>query len=71
MTNAELARYLARELFKAGSEANDKAHRIQFKGGRWPDNETSLGGFGEPMLADWFERTLEKAQASSAGAAHD
>lgn len=67
MTNEELGKYLARELFKVGSMDADRCQRIQFKGGRKRPNdpETSLGGFGEEPLADWLAKALDKANADN------
>jgi len=57
----ELAEKIASSLLEAGSTDNDKAHRIQFKGGDWPDHETSLGGFGKEGLAMFLGDELTKA----------
>jgi hypothetical protein len=52
MNNAELAVMLARGIFAVGDEAtHDKTQRIEFKGGRYPAKETSLGGLNETALA--------------------
>jgi hypothetical protein len=60
MSNQELAAAIARKIFEAGDMPHDKTQRIQFKGGEWPDNETSLGGFNERALADCILGVLEQ-----------
>lgn len=64
MNKEELAKYLARELFSVGDaigdkdESGDKVQRIEFKGGDWPDEETSLGGMCESALVTLFKNRL-------------
>jgi len=60
MNNAQLGVYLARKLFELGDEPHDKAQRIEFKGGVYPDRETNLGGLTESSLADFIEYALDK-----------
>ena len=38
-------------MFEAMSEGDNKVHRIAFKGGDYPDNETDLGGLCEEAFA--------------------
>lgn len=48
-----VAKFLARRIFACvdtGVEI-DRAQRIAFKGGRYPDHETDLGGLQESALA--------------------
>lgn len=50
-TSEDLAQRIARAIFASGDAPDDKAQRIEFKGGTWPDNETNLGGLCEESLA--------------------
>jgi len=63
MNNAQLAKALARAIFKAGDHApHDYAQRIAFKGGRYTvdlDQETNLGGFSEVALEQHIRTTLD------------
>ena len=59
-TNNELAAIIAREILELGSEPNDKCHRIAFKGGAYPDNETELGGLCEGPLAATILEVLNR-----------
>jgi len=61
MNQTDLANTIAREIFKVGSDPHDKAHRIEFKGGAYPNDETSLGGFCESALATHILSTLRNA----------
>ncbi len=65
MDNVTLANVLAREIFAVGCELNDKVQRTQFMGGRWPNNETELGGLNETALASVILRVLHTANPSS------
>lgn len=47
----ELGKAIARSIMSVGDEPNDKAHRIAFKGGTYPEGETDLGGLCEVALA--------------------
>lgn len=49
---------LARDLMAIGDEGEDKARRIEYKGGEYPNNETTLGGMGEIALAKFFTARL-------------
>lgn len=60
----ELAEKIATNLLEAGSMDGNKVHRIQFKGGDWPNNETNLGGFGKAGLVGFLEGELAKALLS-------
>lgn len=55
-----LAARLARGIFEVGDERHDKVQRIQFLGGRYPDDETKLGGLAESSLADYLDWLLER-----------
>ena len=59
------AEQLANALFIRGSEPDDKAQRIQFMGGRYPDNETKLGGLGRTALTEFFEVELRHRSPAS------
>lgn len=62
MTNEELGKHLARELFKVGDLGADHCHRIEFKGGDWRGGrETALGGLAEAPLAKWLTEALDRA----------
>lgn len=65
MTNAEMGAYLAREIFELGSEPTDIVQRLEFKGGRYPDAETNLGGLSESSLADFIAYALDRRAKST------
>jgi len=69
VTNAELGKYLARELFKLGSEGNERpCTRIQFMGGCAGDGtERGQGGFAEAPLAGFLAQLLDKAPSHNGG----
>ena len=48
------AEYLVELLFQAGDDRADKCQRIAFMGGKYPNNETMLGGFGRTGLKLWM-----------------
>ena len=48
---SELACSIARDIFSSGDNGDDKAQRLAFKGGKYPDHETDLGGYCEEALA--------------------
>jgi hypothetical protein len=53
VSNYERAVKIARAIFAAPSGiGNDRVQRIAFKGGKYPDSETDLGGLCEIALAD-------------------
>lgn len=60
----KLAKTLARTLFEVGSDPHrgegGRVHRIEFKGGRYADQEIALGGYCESALAGHFARTLRR-----------
>lgn len=60
LTNSQRANLIARGIFAAGDEPDDKVQRIEFKGGKWPDTETSLGGLSLGPLAGVILRILEQ-----------
>jgi len=63
MTNAELGKYLARELFKLGSEHQGPCTRIQFMSGNSRDGtERGQGGFAEAPLAGFLTQLLDQAK---------
>lgn len=63
MSNYELASQIARDIFVCGSEPSrgidGTVHRIEFKGGKYSDGETSLGGLCESSLAKQIEVSLD------------
>lgn len=55
-----IAQRLARVIFEAGDQPHDKVQRIEFRGGSYPDRETSLGGMNQAALATEIEMELER-----------
>jgi hypothetical protein len=58
ITAGRLAECLARAIFEMGDEPNSPCNRIQFKGGKWPDNERNQGGIGEGPLTVAIRKKL-------------
>jgi hypothetical protein len=58
ITSRRLAACLARAIFEMGDEPNSRCTRIQFKGGRWPNNERNQGGIAEEPLAIAIKKKL-------------
>jgi len=56
-----LARNLTKDLFTIGADGADidRPHRIQFMGGKYPDNEKPMGGFCEKALTEYFAKRLK------------
>lgn len=54
----DMAAFIARAIFESGSVPHDKAQRIQFMGGKYPDWETALGGYGEHGLTDCIRAAI-------------
>lgn len=46
----QLAKHIARKVFECGDEKDAKVRRIQFMSGRWPNEESMLGGLCEHAL---------------------
>jgi len=46
----EMAKRIAREIFSIGDEENSPVTRIQYMGGKWPDNEKPQGGMVESAI---------------------
>ncbi len=67
MTNAELGKYLARELFKLGSENQRPCTRIQFMSGNSLGPERGQGGFAEAPLAGFLSQLLDQANDHNGG----
>lgn len=68
MNNAELSALIARHIFEIGDAPVDKVKRIEFKGGKWPDHETRLGGLDERALTRVIIEALnEHAPTSTEG----
>lgn len=55
-----IAEGVARDLLKLGGEHGSLAHRIQFMGGEYPDNEIGQGGLCEESLANFIEKSLRQ-----------
>ena len=51
---------LAKDLLAVGDEFHSPAHRIQFMGGKYPDNEKNQGGLCEEALAAFFTTKLKE-----------
>lgn len=56
---SDLSQNIARDLFKRLDLGDDKCQRLEAKGGSWPENETSLGGWCEAALANAIHESLE------------
>lgn len=54
-----LAATIARAIFATGDEPGSPCKRIQFQGGKWPDNERNQGGIGETPLVAIIAAQLE------------
>jgi hypothetical protein len=66
MNNIERGIRIAQAIFEAPSGfKNDRTQRIAFKGGKYPDRETDLGGFNESALAECITRELDHLDALS------
>lgn len=57
-TTRKNAKRMARYIFKQFDEGEDKCQRFSACGGKWPDNETNLGGMCESAFADMIERAI-------------
>lgn len=58
--NKELAALITRKIFAIGdSYSGNKCQRIQFMGGKWPDEETNNGGMNEDALCRFMEELLD------------
>jgi hypothetical protein len=55
-----LSQAIARDIMETGNDPNGPAKRIQFMGGKWPDNEIPLGGLNEIALSRIIHKTLRK-----------
>lgn len=55
-----IAHKLAKDLLEIGNDPGVEIHRIQFIGGKYPDNETTHGGMCETVLADFFYKKLKE-----------
>lgn len=58
VTDKELGELIARDVFKYLDIADDRCQRIEGKGGKYPNHETTLGGLCEMALAEVIERSL-------------
>jgi len=55
-----LGNQLAKDLLAIGDEPGSPAHRVQFKGGKYPDDEKDQGGMCEVALAGFFAEKLKE-----------
>lgn len=61
MSNRETAESIAKAIFDAPQGiGTDRTQRIAFKGGKWPLNETDLGGLSFTPLVDIIEDELRR-----------
>lgn len=58
VNDKELGEIIARDIFAALDQPPDACQRIEGRGGKYPDRETKLGGFGEAALAELIARSL-------------
>lgn len=60
-----MAKKIAKHIFDAGSDRSPdgKVNRIQFMGGKWPDNEIPMGGLNEIALASVIENAIEEIKS--------
>lgn len=54
-----LAELIARDIFHSGDEPGSATQRIQFMGGKYPDNELPQGGLCELALAKLIEESID------------
>lgn len=52
------AMQIAGAIFAIGDEPNDKVQRIAFRGGKYPEGETDLGGLNRAALVNVIERAM-------------
>lgn len=55
-----LADLIARDIFECGDDPSSKCQRIQFLGGKYPDNEKPQGGMCEMALAEAIAKSIDK-----------
>ena len=60
MSNLDLSRKIAREVFDYVEFPGDSVQRLAYKGGQYPDAETDLGGLCEEALAGVIQSALDK-----------
>ncbi len=58
MNETQLANRIATDIFESGDRLPDKTQRIAFRGGEYPDAETTLGGYCQSALADCIRASL-------------
>ena len=56
----QLGAQLAKDLLAIGGDPESPAHRVQFKGGKYPDDEKDQGGMCETALASFFAAKLKE-----------
>lgn len=59
MNTRTLAKKIAKDIFEAGS-GPEPVGRIQFMGGKYPDNEKPQGGFCFDALVGCIEKSLHR-----------
>lgn len=59
------AAQIAKDVFEIGSVGRSPAKRMQFLGGRYPDDEKPQGGVCETALAELIKTSLKKQLAAS------
>jgi len=57
-----LADKIAAAIFECGAYRGSPCNRIQFMGGRWPDNEKAQGGMCFTALQEFIHKTILAAQ---------
>lgn len=55
---------IANAIFEAGDEPDDKVQRIAFRGGKYPVDETNLGGLNKAALVAVINRALLTAASA-------
>ena len=60
--SVDLSNKIARGIMESGDEPHSPCHRIQFKGGKWPEQEKDQGGFCESALASRIDALLKIIQ---------
>lgn len=61
VAGGEIAKHLAEELFKIG-DFPTPCHRIEFKGGEYPDKEKAQGGMNRAAMEKFFNERLAALQ---------
>jgi hypothetical protein len=68
MNNKELAAAIARDIFALPKSRDDRAQRLAFMGGKYPQAETNMGlGLCEGALADHIAECLDRLSQKGSG----